>query len=422
MGCASSHDAPHRPDCDDEGPDDPRNGTWTKYQNIDMCFQGDVQIIDNWRSKHSVAEMKRIVEQNNWSAICVGSFDHAALKNFDFQLRPHHCKPSQGYTCTIFVYTPPPHMAKPEGGPKPNLVLVGMTDPRRITLANHTAIAAGQQMPLTLSSHPGYAICRQFPERRTAFREWDYTALGIGPAEQAVTCGLVGHQLVEGATQGVITPSMMELKKDNHFDLVWHKYNHPARLHAEASMRSGRRPLDVSIDPGSGAVAPLTSVSLCFGVEFSDLPPLQNSQLQQAQPIPAGFVQPAVVVPGVVVPGPSDPPPMVATHSALPPMGLPVEAGPSYPAAPPSYPEAPPSYPAAPLASTPMGKGAAAAAPPLHTMVEILKSQLGLGNKLNMQEAVDLACAQLGVDATQGNLTVMEKAQTCWNMLGCPSA
>ena len=187
-------------------------------------------------------------------------------------------------------------------------------------------------------------------------------------------------------------------------------------------MRSGRRPLDVSIDPGSGAVAPLTSVSLCFGLEFSDLPPLQNSQLQQAQPIPAGFVQPAVVVPGVVVPGPSGPPPMVATHSALPPMGLPVEAGPSYPAAPPSYPEAPPSYPAAPLASTPMGKGAAAAAPPLHTMVEILKSQLGLGNKLNMQEAVDLACAQLGVDATQGNLTVMEKAQTCWNMLGCPSA
>ena len=180
-------------------------------------------------------------------------------------------------------------------------------------------------------------------------------------------------------------------------------------------MRSGRRPLDVSIDPGSGAVAPLTSVSLCFGLEFSDLPPLQNSQLQQAQPIPAGFVQPAVVVPGVVVPGPSGPPPMVATHSALPPMGLPVEAGPSYP-------EAPPSYPAAPVASTPMGKGAAAAAPPLHTMVEILKSQLGLGNKLNMQEAVDLACAQLGVDATQGNLTVMEKAQTCWNMLGCPSA
>ena len=376
MGCAAS-----RPDCDDEGQETPHNGTWTKYSNIDMCNQGDVQIIGGWRSKHSIAEMKRIVEQNNWSAICVGSFGHAALKNFDFQLRQHHCKPSQGYNCTIFVFTPPPHKAKPEGGPKPKLVLVGTNDPRRITLANAAAVSAGQQAPLTLASHPGYAICRDFPERRPAFDEWDYTALAVGPAAQAVTCALVGQQLVEGSTQGVITPSMLNLDYNNHFDFVWHKHNHPARLHQEAG-KHAHRPLDVRIDPSSGAIMPATRGDLCYGLEFAELPPVP------AQPM-AG----PVVVQGTVVQG-----------EAAPPMGLPVAGG--------------SSYLAAPVASA-SGKGAAGA-PPLHTMVEIFKRQLSLDMKLNMQEAVGQACAQLGVDATQSNL--VEKAQTCWEMLGCPSS
>ena len=271
MGCGAS-----RPDCDDEGPITPRNGTWTKYSNIDMCDQGDVQIIRGWRSKRSIAEMKRIVEQNNWSAICVGSFGHAALKTFDFQLRQHHCKPSKGYTCTIFVFTPPSHKVKPEGGPKPKLVLVSTNDPRRITLANAAAVSAGQQAPLTLASHPGYAICRDFPERRTAFDEWDYTALAVGPAAQAVTCALVDRKLVEGLTQGVITPSMLNFHYENPLDFVWHKRNHPARLHKEARKRF-HRPLDVRIDPSSGAIMLATRGDLCYGLEFHELPPQKGS-------------------------------------------------------------------------------------------------------------------------------------------------
>ena len=57
-------------------------------------------------------------------------------------------------------------------------------------------------------------------------------------------------------------------------------------------------------------------------------------------------------------------------------------------------------------------------APPLLTMVEHFKRQLGLDMKLNMQEVVEQACVQLGVDATQGNL--VEKAEKCWVLLGCP--
>ena len=45
---------------------------WSAHQNIDMCEQGDV--IHNWREKHSLDELMRKVEQNGYSAVCVGNF------------------------------------------------------------------------------------------------------------------------------------------------------------------------------------------------------------------------------------------------------------------------------------------------------------------------------------------------------------
>ena len=70
--------------------------------------------------------------------------------------------------------------------------------------------------------------------------------------------------------------------------------------------------------------------------------------------------------------------------------------------------------------AAPTPTGAGAEAPPLLTMVEIFKRQLGLDPKLNMQDVVDEACVQLGVDATQGNL--VEKARKCWVLLGSPKS
>ena len=78
---------------------------WSVHQNIDMCYQGDKEIIHNWRSTHSIEDLKRIVEQKGYSAICVGSFGHAALKQFSYQLTPGHCKPSRGYTNTLYIYS-----------------------------------------------------------------------------------------------------------------------------------------------------------------------------------------------------------------------------------------------------------------------------------------------------------------------------
>eukprot|EP00944_MAST-04C_sp_MAST-4C-sp1_P002531 g2531.t1 len=89
------------------------NGKWSKHVNIDMCGQGDVEIIQNWRSTHSIDDLKKIVEAKGYSAVCVGSFGHAALKKFSFQLTPGHCKPSKGYTNELHIY----HNA---GASKPN--------------------------------------------------------------------------------------------------------------------------------------------------------------------------------------------------------------------------------------------------------------------------------------------------------------
>ena len=66
--------------------------------------------------------------------------------------------------------------------------------------------------------------------------------------------------------------------------------------------------------------------------------------------------------------------------------------------------------------------GAAADAPPLLTMAEIFKRQLGLDSKLNIEEAVEQACVQLGVDTTQGRGNLVEKAQRCWVLLGSPTS
>jgi len=87
-------------------------GTWKQYSNIDMCNQGDVEIIHNWKKTHSIDDLKRIVEDKGYSAFTVSAgqpaFGHAALKKFNFALTKEHCKPITTccrHPCTIYIYT-----------------------------------------------------------------------------------------------------------------------------------------------------------------------------------------------------------------------------------------------------------------------------------------------------------------------------
>ena len=96
MGAAESRSIPN--------PADPK--TWSSHKNIDMCGQGDVMMISDWRKTHSVENLKKIAEQKGYSGFSVGSFGHAAFKSFNYQLKPSHCRPSKGYTNTIYIHAP----------------------------------------------------------------------------------------------------------------------------------------------------------------------------------------------------------------------------------------------------------------------------------------------------------------------------
>ena len=144
------------------------------------------------------------------------------------------------------------------------LILVDQNNPRCLVLANATTISSGQQATLTLAPPlQQYAICRAFEERREAFGEWQYTTLALGPAARAVTCALSDGKLVEGASQGVVTPSMFQIQQGSTFDLVWHKHNHPTRLHQEGAKHG--KGLDFVIHP-NGTVSPVEAKHLCLAL------------------------------------------------------------------------------------------------------------------------------------------------------------
>ena len=88
-------------------------GTWTEHRDIDMCGQGDAELVHNWKKTHSVEQLKRIAEQKGYSAVTVSSgtpsFGHAAFKKFSYQLTPAHCKPISScckHPCTIYIFAP----------------------------------------------------------------------------------------------------------------------------------------------------------------------------------------------------------------------------------------------------------------------------------------------------------------------------
>ena len=59
-----------------------------------MAGKGDIERIHNWRYKHSINDLKKIVENKGYSAFAVGDYAHAALKKFDYQLDQSHCAPN----------------------------------------------------------------------------------------------------------------------------------------------------------------------------------------------------------------------------------------------------------------------------------------------------------------------------------------
>ena len=95
-------------------------GSWVCLKNVDMCGQGDVDGVGDWRAEgKSVEELRRMAEARGHMAFSIDPsgrhFKHCAFKRFDFQLTPAHCTPSPGYTNEIHIFTPAGSAAQVEG-------------------------------------------------------------------------------------------------------------------------------------------------------------------------------------------------------------------------------------------------------------------------------------------------------------------
>ena len=178
---------------------------------------------------------------------------------------------------------------------------------------------------------------------------------------EAVVCAMSGGQLVEGATQGVLTPSMLQLHEGNHYDFVWHKHRHPARLHEEAATHGA--PLDLVVHP-DGSVSPEQAPHLRLGLEF-EVPLIEAAVpvVVQGQPIGAADVNIAMG--------------QMQVAQAV-------------------------------------GASSSSAMPPLIEAAELFKKQLEIDGG-SLVEVVDATCDALGVN-TKG-LPVKEKAEACWKIL-----
>mmetsp|Transcript_14998 Transcript_14998/g.19458 ORF Transcript_14998/g.19458 Transcript_14998/m.19458 type:complete len:319 (-) Transcript_14998:271-1227(-) len=193
------------------GAEDNTQGFWTQHENIDMCGQGDIEIIHNWKNTHSIDDLKRIVQQKGYSGFTVSnghpSFGHAALKKFPYQLTPQHCKGIHlccKHPCMIYIYTPPGHGAAAVAPPPPKfnplgraMILVPKGHPQQLIFKEAKHLINGQKAKLTLSgSFEGKGIGKKYGnENRSG--PWRYTESAFGPADNAITVQLVQNEYLK---------------------------------------------------------------------------------------------------------------------------------------------------------------------------------------------------------------------------------
>lgn len=154
-------------------------GVWTAYKNIDMCGQGDMEIIGEWQQKHSIDDLKRKVEEKGYSAFAISpdskSFAHAALKKFSYNLTPLECKPTS-YECIIYIWN---KFGSDSSNAKSKylgckLTLVKRGSPNQAVFEDIDQLKDGKIASTKLSSHGGQVALgkKHYEEKR--FNEWRY--------------------------------------------------------------------------------------------------------------------------------------------------------------------------------------------------------------------------------------------------------
>ena len=260
------------------------------------------------------------------------------------------------------------------GAAKPTFCFVNSYSPHKCVFEHAKALSGGQTVPLTLSSHPGFAVVQAFDEPREAYHEWHYKSLCIGPASGAIKASRVGQNLVD-TSEWYVTPAHLTVHEGNTADLVRNRFKHPGRLLEEHKKHGGGRPLDFNFND-DGSISPVAHPHLCFGCSSTPLgAAMPNAMAMRGLATGAAVPMMAQAVPMAT--------PVVATA---------VATG------------------AASLSSTP---------PPLGELAELFKTQLGIEQSATIAETVEKACRQLGVEEKG---TLLEKANRCWQALGAPPA
>ena len=225
------------------GPGKPCGPGWSAHQNIDMCGQGDVEIIHNWRATHSIEDLQRIVEQKGYSAFTVSSgepsFDHAALKRFPYQLTAGHCKPITtccNHPCTIYIWSgggaaegpaaeiyKPPGSGATEDGPK--LVLTSKGSSSALYFENAAGLHQKGGALLTLRGG-NMAVVPRYDYPRDA-GEWSYIELGLGPRGMAMRVRLDGEFLVRVHDERVFDIAHWKYEEGNNLVILRSSTFHP---------------------------------------------------------------------------------------------------------------------------------------------------------------------------------------------------
>ena len=256
---------------------------------IDTSHQGDKQLVHGWKTTHTIQMLKREVEQKGYSGFTVlralaarqlhrhashrpwrvlqvcykPNFQFAALKSFDFQLTPEHCRPiseSHCNPCAIYIYKPPQSKAKPPGGPKPKLVLMKAEDPRRCVFEHAATLKSGGEAPLTLTSHPGLAVIDMWaPDRQAG--PWTYVELAIGDASAALRFRRKGNFLMRPDGK-VLDVAMWQFIEGNNLVAVIHT----AGQAKQTFKGGGGRDFVINDD---GTISPKKASHLVVGLEFA---------------------------------------------------------------------------------------------------------------------------------------------------------
>ena len=273
---------------------------WSAHQNIDMCGQGDVEIIRNWRATHSIEDLQRIVEQKGYSAFTVSSgepsFDHAALKRFPYQLTAGHCKPITtccNHPCTIYIWSgggafpaaeiyKPPGSGATEDGPK--LVLTSKGSSSALYFENAAGLHQKGGALLTLRGG-NMAIVPRYDYPRDA-GEWSYIELGLGPHGMAMRVRLDGEFLVRVHDDRVFDIAHWKYEEGNNLVILRSSIFHPINTRKAPGGRS------FVVNP-DGTISPKFAQHLVLGGQqptFSFVPaesPLV-CRFQRAEALAAG--------------------------------------------------------------------------------------------------------------------------------------